>query len=55
MASGPSGTSVDDTAIQSQIGTWITSSVLPVPDANTVYVILPPAGVDVTHASGCLM
>lgn len=42
---------VDDSAIQNQIADWITASVLPVPDANTVYVILPPAGVDVTIGS----
>ncbi len=47
IPSGP-GTTINDNAIQGQIGSWITSNVLPVPDTNTVYVILPPAGTDVT-------
>ena len=49
ITTGLSGTSVDDTAITAQIGSWILSSVLPVPDANTVYVILTPAGMEVTQ------
>jgi len=49
IATGP-GTSISDDAIQNQISAWIASQVLPVPDANTVYVILPPAGTDVTAA-----
>lgn len=50
IAAGP-GTSVSDDAIQNQVSAWIASQVLPVPDANTVYVILPPAGTDVTSGS----
>ena len=49
ITSGLSGTSVDDTAITAQISAWILSGVLPVPDANTVYVIMTPAGMEVTQ------
>ena len=46
----PTG-SVDNSAIVAHINNWITSKVLPAPDANTVFVILPGAGVDVTYGS----
>jgi hypothetical protein len=49
ITDGAPTTTVDDSGIVAQINTWITSSVLPVPDANTVYVIFPGAGVDVTQ------
>jgi hypothetical protein len=51
ITTGLSGTSIDDTAITAQISAWILSGVLPVPDANTVYVIMTPAGMDVTQNS----
>ena len=51
IANGP-GASIDDSAIQSQISSWILAGALAVPDANTVYVILPPAGTDVTIHNG---
>jgi hypothetical protein len=55
ITDGAPTASVDDSAIVAQIDEWITSSVLPVPDANTVYVIFPGAGVDVTQggSSAC--
>lgn len=49
ITDGAPATTVDDSAIVAQINTWITSSVLPVPDANTVFIIFPGAGVDVTQ------
>ena len=36
------GTSIDDTVVTAQINTWILSGVLPVPDANTVFVMMMP-------------
>jgi len=48
ITQGAPTTTVDDSGIVAQINQWITSSVLPVPDANTVYVIFTGGGVDVT-------
>ena len=48
ITDGAPTTFVDDTGIIAQINQWIASSVLPVPDSNTVYVIFTGAGVDVT-------
>ena len=42
------GASIDDTGITAQIGAWIQSGFLPVPDANTVFVNIFPPGTDVT-------
>ena len=46
--------STTDAGIQSQISAWITTATLPVPDANTVFVVLFPAGADVNSGgSAC--
>src|SRR5579884_4227831 len=45
------GASTNDTAIQSQISSWISAGTLPIPDANTVYVMLFPPGADVISGS----
>jgi hypothetical protein len=54
IATSP-GSSIDDTAVQSQIASWIGSGVLTAPNANTVYVMLFPQGTDVTSdgETGC--
>jgi hypothetical protein len=54
IATSP-GSSIDDSTIRAQINSWILSGVLPVPDANTVFVMMMPAGTDVTAngQSGC--
>ena len=48
IAAAPSG-AFDYTQIENQIDTWITNNVLPVPDANTVYVIMAPPGADMRN------
>ncbi|HLH18231.1 MAG TPA: hypothetical protein VKX45_13500 [Bryobacteraceae bacterium] len=46
--------SVSDADIRNQIAAWIANSTLPVPDANTVYVLMFPPAVNAANACGSI-
>src|SRR5579883_3134213 len=46
--------SVTDADIRNQIAAWIANSTLPVPDANTVYVLMFPPDVNAANACGSI-